>query len=60
MFSDVMASVSGPIFLNEQTMQTAPPTPLAALVQAVAFAADKQRNQRRRDDKTLTNARSSK
>ena len=26
------------------------PNPLAALVQAVAFAADKHRNQRRKDD----------
>jgi len=40
-------------------MQTTP-TPLAVLVQAVAFAADKHRNQRRKDDKALTKARSSK
>ena len=36
------------------------PNSLAALVQAVAFAADKHRNQRRKDDKTLTKERSSK
>jgi hypothetical protein len=32
----------------DQPMQT-PPNPLAALDQAVAFAADKHRNQRRKD-----------
>ena len=36
------------------------PNPLAALVQAVAFAAEKHRNQKRKDDKAVTKARSSK
>ena len=40
-------------------MQTTPNL-LAALVQAVAFAADKYRNQRRNDDKAVTKERSSK
>ena len=34
--------------------------PLAVLIQTVAFAADKQRNQRRKDDKALTKERGSK
>jgi hypothetical protein len=40
-------------------MQTTP-NPSGALFQAVAFAADKHRNQRRKDDKTLTKERGSK
>ena len=44
----MLASLSGPIFLNERSMQNTP-NPLAALIQAVAFAADKHRNQRRKD-----------
>ena len=40
-------------------MQT-PPNPLATLIQAVAFAADKHRNQRRKDAEALTKERGSK
>ena len=48
MFTDLTASVSTPIFSKNHTMQTTP-NPLAALIQAMAFAADKHRNQRRKD-----------